>query len=110
MSSPEQKREQTPDLYQSAREVAFGHDGVQMAAEAAAAGGAENIGDLSDRDRQMLAVGTLAGAAGAIARTRYPYEDPQHSLERADLVCDHAREVSAKDRERRPILDDGGEG
>jgi len=105
MSSPAQKREGTPDLYQSAREVAFGHDGVQLAAEAGAAGCASDTDQLSERDKRMLAIGTLAGAAGAIARSRYPYEDPQHSLERADLACDHARAVNARGRDDQPLFE-----
>jgi len=104
MPGQAQKREQTPDLYQSAVEVAFGHDGAQMAAEAAAAGSVADADDLTDRDKQMLAVGTMIGAAAAIARSRYPYEHTGNTLERADLVGEHGRRVCALDRERRPIF------
>lgn len=105
MSSVPQKREQTPDLYQSAVEVAFGHAGAQMAAEAGAAGGVCEIEDeLTERDKRMLAIGTLTGAAAAIARSRYPFEGMDHMLERADLVTARGREVNTLDREQRPIF------
>jgi|GEM_PF-6611680 len=100
-----QKREQTVDLYQCAIAIAFGHDGAQMASETGAAGSVEAIDDeLTERDKRMLAIGTLGGAAAAIARARYPFEDTGYTLERADLVMDHARERSTLDRERRPIF------
>lgn len=111
MATLEEKREATPDLYQSAREVAFGHVGAEMAAHTGAAGSVVAIDDkLTDRDKRMLSIGTLAGAAAAIARTRFPYEHEQDTLERADGVLELARSVDARDRHHQPLfVDEEGE-
>ncbi len=109
MSGVTQEREQAGDLYRSASAVSFSEDGVVAAAEAGAAGDVGEIDvRLSDRDKRMLAIGTLIGAAGAIARVRYPYEGMSAMLERADAVAEHARRVNARDRKGEPLFKDGG--
>jgi hypothetical protein len=94
----EQKKEGAPDLYRSAHEVAFGAIAAEIAAQAEAAGRVADIHDkLSERDRRMLSIGTLAGAAAAIARSRFPFETEDEALERVDLAVEYARSVEAKD-------------
>lgn len=93
MTILEEMKEQAPGMLGGALQMAFGNDGAALAAEAAAAGSVEAIDDtLSERDRRMLAIGTLAGVARTMARVTFPF--------------DEARRVVAKDREGNPLFDE----
>jgi hypothetical protein len=85
------RRERAASLYTSAKAVAFGGDGAVKAAQSAAAGSVSAIDDqLTERDKRMLAIGTLAGAGWSIARACFPQEDGQGLLDRTDLMLELA--------------------
>lgn len=105
-----EKRAGAPDLFQSAHEVAAGESiDAELAAHAAAAGGVMEADQLSARDKRMLAIGALTGAAAAIARFRFPFDSGTDTLERTDAALDHARSVGAVDREGRRLFAGGAE-
>ena len=110
MATVDTKREQASELYADAWRVAFGHDGAVVTAQDSASGqlGAyddADVEELTDRDKRMLAIGTLAGAAAAVSRATYPFEDGQESLERADLLLEYAASVGCRDRESQPLFE-----
>ncbi len=109
MSSVGERKAGAPDLFQSAYEVAFGSIEGILAAHAGAAGSVVDTDQLSDRDKRMLAIGTLTGAAAAIARARFPFEGSTETLERADAALEHAREVEARGDEQRRLFDEEGD-
>lgn len=109
MATLADRRSQTPDLYDSAYEVAFGESmSCELAAHAGAAGSVADTDQLTERDKRMLSIGTLAGAAAAVARSHYPFEAGAETLKRADLAMEHARAIGAKDRAGRLLFDDEG--
>lgn len=111
MATVAERKAHGPDLFQAAHEVACGSMDAELAAQAGAAGSVADTDELSARDKRMLAIGTLTGAAAAIARARFPFESSTETLERADAAVEYACEVEAKDRDGRPLfVDEGGEG
>jgi hypothetical protein len=108
MATLAEKRAEGPDLFRAAFEVAFGPTGAELAALASAAGNVEAADELSPDQRRMLSIGTLSGAAAAIAMARHPFDHPQDALERTDAALDHAREVEARNREGQPLFEKAG--
>jgi hypothetical protein len=106
MATLQERREQTPDLYWTAIAVAFGDVDAVTAARVSCAGSVEAANDLSERDRQLLAIGALAGAGAAIACARFPFETPDDTLERTDILMDYAASVGCCDDHGAVLFDD----
>ncbi len=101
----ERLREEARPILRNAREVAFGENGVVMAAQTGVAGSVKAESGLSERDNALIAAGCLAGAAGAIAYPQNPREARDGIVPLIDSVMDLAREEGMKGRRGLPIFD-----
>ncbi len=103
--SEERFREEARLILRNAWEVAFGENGIVMAAQTGVAGSVEAECELSERDKALISAGCLAGAAGAIAYPQNPWEEREGIVSLIDSVMDLAREDGMKDRDGLPIFD-----
>lgn len=104
----DQLRRDALDLSAKSYEAAFGEHGVILAAEAGATGSVNSAAEhLSARDRALLGVGCLAGAAGAMSRIAFPFdESPEETLTRVDFALELARANLIRDRNGDRLLFD----